>query len=184
MLMMLTTQRQPNRQRRNVKTGAISHAITVVLCDKPFCSGACLFVWFPLCICILSCFFHARGCAPRWDPASICNGEAKNAAKLKIAVSLEPASSGSISAPVLSGLLASLAVVRDLVINGVAVNRGHKHSNGRAITCIWISSPAVQKPTTYASSRLSPDAIVFIPSVDSHSSDSQSEAPVAAASRT
>ena len=58
----------------------------------------------------------------------ICIGEALDASKIKVTITLEPASAGQPSTFARAGLLASLTVVQQLAIKSVAVDRGHKHS--------------------------------------------------------
>lgn len=71
--------------------------------------------------------------------AHIAIGEAKDCKKVKVTITMEAATSGSITPVVLSSLNMTLSMVRMLALSGICTDRGHRHSSGRSVICIWIS---------------------------------------------
>ena len=71
----------------------------------------------------------------------ICIGGARDAGKLKVRIVLQAPSDGAIDPAACVGLCGALAFVRHMVSGGVAVDRGHKQSNGLSEVAIWISPP-------------------------------------------
>ena len=66
-------------------------------------------------------------------------GESADASKMKIKITLRPASDAALSESVSLGLQSSLAALRSLVVSHVATDRGHKHSDGSSVISIWIA---------------------------------------------
>jgi len=66
-------------------------------------------------------------------------GQARDTGKLKVKVILQPANAGAIDAAVSHGLTTLLSFVRIMLVEHVAMDRGHKHSNGTTEICFWIN---------------------------------------------
>ena len=71
--------------------------------------------------------------------ACLSFGAAQDSSKVKVKVVLAPASGGANAPFVAESLLAHLQSIRQVAIRGVAVDRGHRHSDGSAEVRIWIS---------------------------------------------
>ena len=76
----------------------------------------------------------------------MCIGAARDAAKYKVKVHLEPASAGVIDPMVRDALSRMLAGVRAMVQDGVAMDRGHRHTSGMSEVSIWVSSSPPPAP--------------------------------------
>ena len=61
-------------------------------------------------------------------------------AKRMVKISLEPLSQGTLEVPMRKASTAMLGSIRKMVQNGIAVDRGHKFSDGRSEVNIWIEA--------------------------------------------
>lgn len=85
-------------------------------------------------------------------------GRAQNVELSKVKIILDPPSAGAISPSVAISVRGALAAVRQLAVEHVAVDRGHKHSTGTSEVAIWIrmrSKSDVDDPPPHQSGQQS-----------------------------
>ena len=92
-------------------------------------------------------------------------GQALDSSKTKIKVVLDPPSSGTLGPFTAEAIIATLRLIRNWAIDGSAMDRGHKHSNGQSFVHIWLSitpsgtqsraAPAIVHATVAVPSQLS-----------------------------
>ena len=101
-------------------------------------------------------------------------GEAQDIGKLKIKITVEPPTSGSISAAVSLGLQCTLTSLRPLISQNVSTDRGHKHSDGRSIISIWVTQGGCNPSDL---SPLPPAPPSFLPVDHDSSADTYGDGP-------
>eukprot|EP00747_Dinoflagellata_sp_TGD_P183550 gnl/TRDRNA2_/TRDRNA2_38496_c0_seq1.p1 gnl/TRDRNA2_/TRDRNA2_38496_c0~~gnl/TRDRNA2_/TRDRNA2_38496_c0_seq1.p1 ORF type:complete len:270 (-),score=5.56 gnl/TRDRNA2_/TRDRNA2_38496_c0_seq1:244-1053(-) len=69
-------------------------------------------------------------------------GAAHDRHKVKLHVTLEPPGNGAIDPIICTTLTATLREIRALAISEVAVDRGHRYSDGTSVIAIWMHRPS------------------------------------------
>jgi hypothetical protein len=76
--------------------------------------------------------------------AHLSIGDAQDDAKVKLKFRLAAPTDGAVSGTVAHYLVATLLQLRQVVHQHHAVDRGHRHSDGSATICFWLSAPLPQ----------------------------------------
>ena len=128
--------------------------------------------------------YQTHGVLGFWG-VHISIGSAKDQNKMKIKISIDDGTMNVASDALKFSLHATLTFLSQLASDGSAVDRGHRHSDGRSIVQIWMSFPARPSPAASLSSAPSSSAV---PSPTAAASSSvartSSSAPSASTART
>ena len=84
-------------------------------------------------------------------------GHAADASKFKVKITLAAATDGPSPVIVSECVLSMLNHIRTMLTSHPCCDRGHKHSDGKSVISIWISSPVL------GATKMNPSAPVFVP---------------------
>eukprot|EP00928_Gymnodinium_smaydae_P100244 TRINITY_DN9791_c0_g1_i1.p1 TRINITY_DN9791_c0_g1~~TRINITY_DN9791_c0_g1_i1.p1 ORF type:complete len:382 (-),score=24.17 TRINITY_DN9791_c0_g1_i1:155-1240(-) len=81
--------------------------------------------------------------------AHLSVGRAADQSKIKIKVTLHPASTNTCDVFCAEAVVAFLSAIRPLLCNNIAVDRGHRHSDGTSVISFWIEKSVAGKSHTF-----------------------------------